>query len=507
MVKDSYKTIATLMIAAFTIGTDFTGVLLLVPSIEDEFLADITTTQWVLNIYAMSFAMFMVAGGRLGDMHGHRRILLIGLAIFVTASLACFLAPSLSWLIGGRLVQGFGAALMWPCVLAFGSRLAEEDEKGLMMGFILAGVTSGNVVGPLISGVSVSLGDWRLFFLINTLLSALAALLVMRVLPKDPTHDLQERVDYTGIIVLSGAVMALLYALDVGADLGWASGPILGLFALSIALFGLFPAVELRVKDPIVPPQLMRNREFMLTLSTNAFNVPAIFISFLYFPQYLQKVMGWTVLQASFGMLPLMVLLAVGSIIAGNFYATYGPKRLIFMGYTLILLGTASVVFIQPSWGYFAILPAQILIGLGATLSVSPAGTATVSAVAPSRAGLAGGLGFMFHLAFGAIGVAVATAIMYGTSLVALGQSLAQAGIKMLPADLRVINGGARDSQVTSKILSDFSEKEVAHIHGAITDSFVHGLSLAYIVALVCAAIGILVVLAIDEKKLRRVEL
>jgi EmrB/QacA subfamily drug resistance transporter len=507
MAKSSYVLVATLMIAAFTIGTDFTGVLLLVPAIEDEFLADITTTQWVLNIYAMSFAMFMVAGGRLGDMHGHRRIILIGLAIFVAASLACFLSPSLSWLICGRAVQGIGAAMMWPCILAFGSRLAEDDEKGLMMGFIMAGVTSGNVIGPLISGVSVSLGEWRLFFLINTLLSVLATILVMRFLPKDPTHDLQERVDYTGILVLSSAILALLYALDVGADMGWLAPTILGLFALSFTLFVLFPLVEARVRDPSVPPQLMHNREFMLTLWTNAFNVPAIFISFLYFPQYLQKVMGWTVLQASFGMLPLMVLLAVGSIIAGNFYATYGPKRLIFLGYVLILLGSASVILIEPSWGYFAILPAQILIGIGATLSVSPAGTATVSAVKPARAGLAGGLGFMFHLACGAIGVAVATAIMFGSSLLAIGKSLVEAGIEMSPVDVRAINGGALNSQATRKVLADYDAKDLAGIHGAITDGFIHGLSQAYIVALVCAAIGIFIVLAIDEKKLRKVEL
>ena len=92
--------IATLMVAAFTIGTDFTGALLLVSAIEDDFGADITTTQWVLNIYAMTFSMFMVAGGRLGDMHGRRRLFLIGSVIFTVASTLCFLAPSIGWLIG-----------------------------------------------------------------------------------------------------------------------------------------------------------------------------------------------------------------------------------------------------------------------------------------------------------------------------------------------------------------------------------------------------------------------
>jgi EmrB/QacA subfamily drug resistance transporter len=506
MAKRPYAIIATLMISAFTIGTDFTGALLLVPAIEKELLADITTTQWVLNIYAMTFAMFMVSGGRLGDMHGHRRLILIGAGIFMAASLACFLSPSIGWLIGARAVQGIGAAMMWPCILAYSTTLVEEDERGLIMGVIFAGITSGNVVGPLISGVAVSFGDWRLFFLINALLSFLAAILVARFIPREPTRVFSERVDYVGILVLSCAVLALLYLLDVGADWGWQSLPIIGLMAISIALFALFPWVEQRVTDPIVPPQLMRNHEFVLALLTNAFNVPAIFISFLYFPQYLQKVMGWTVLEASFGMLPLMVLLSVGSVIAGNFYAVFGPKRLMFVGYTLICLGCLSIAFIRPSWGYFAILPAQVLIGLGATLSVSPAGTATVSAVKPSRAGLAGGLAFMVHLGFGAIGVAVATAVMYASSLVTIGRQLAEAGIKMLPADQKVLNGGVLDSEAARSILSAFNTQDVTKIQGAVADGFIHGLSLAFWVALISALLGILAVIAIDEKGLRKVD-
>jgi EmrB/QacA subfamily drug resistance transporter len=498
--------IATLMVAAFTIGTDFTGALLLVSAIEDDFGADITTTQWVLNIYAMTFSMFMVAGGRLGDMHGRRRLFLIGSVIFAFASMLCFLAPSIGWLVGARALQGVGAAIMWPCILASGTTVVEEDQRGLVMGLILAGVTSGNVIGPLISGVVVSVGDWRLFFLINAVLSVLGALMVMRYLPKDPARKSDERIDFAGMIVLSGAILALLYALDVGADLGWLSPPIVGLLVLSVLLFVFFLFVETRVVDPIVPVQLMRNRVFLLTLSSNAFCVPAVFIAFLYFPQYLQKVLGWTILEASFGMLPLMAVLAVGSAVAGNFYASLGPKRLMLLGYSVIALGSASVVFMEPSWGYFAILPALILIGGGATMSVSPAGTATVSAVAPARAGLAGGLAFMVHLAFGAIGVAAATAVMFATSLATMRHNLAEAGIDMSSADRNVLNGRAFDSDAARAVLARFNVEDTEKIHSVLVDAFVRGMSLAYWLALVSAIVGLIVVNAIDEKKLRDVE-
>ena len=147
--------IATLMMTAFMIGTDFTGALLLVPAIETELAADITTTQWVLNIYALTFAMFMVTGGRLGDTHDRRQVLLIGLGIFTVSSIGCFLAPDVGFLIAARALQGIGAGLVWPSIIAFGALNAPQDQRGFIMGLILAGVTGGNVIGPLIGGFFV----------------------------------------------------------------------------------------------------------------------------------------------------------------------------------------------------------------------------------------------------------------------------------------------------------------------------------------------------------------
>ncbi|MCP4329324.1 MAG: MFS transporter [Alphaproteobacteria bacterium] len=461
MGKDTKLTITTLMIAALTIGTDFTGVLLLVTPIERDFSVDITTTQWVLNIYALTFGIFIVSGGRLGDIYGHRRQILVGLTIFLIASIGCLAAPSIGWLIGSRAVQGIGAALLWPCILALGTTSVDEDKRGLAMGLILAGVTGGNVAGPLIAGVVTWIGDWRLFFLVNTLMAVLTAALVLRFLRKESPGKTDKRIDIAGMAVLGFALLALLYGLDVGADWGWTSPALVGLLVLSAVLFVAFPFVEPRVKAPLVPPSLMRNREFVLILSTNGLLVPALFIAFLYFPQYLQKTMGWSVLAASFGMLPLMVLLSVGSVLGGRLYDPIGPRRLLLAGYALVALGAATIVFFMPSWGYFAILPAMILMGLGATLCVGTAGTAAVSAVPPSRAGVAGGLSFMAHLCTGALGVAGATAIMNAETA-----GVAQAGM---------------------------------------SKAFAAGMSHAYWLATALAILGIAVAAVIDEKKLQAV--
>jgi len=455
--------IATLMVVAFLIGTDFIGAALLVTAIEHEFDTDITTTQWVLNMYALTFAVLMVAAGRLGDLYGRRRLMLVGLAVFFVAAVGCSLAPSMTVLIVARGVQGAGASLLWPNMLALTATSVDDDKRGLSIGLLMAGVTAGNVAGPLIGGGATWLGDWRLFFVVNVIIAVVAALLVSRVLTKDSPEKVEERVDMSGMGVLGLGVFALLYALDVGADWGWSSPELLGLIALSVLMFVVFPFIEARVKDPMMPISLMQNREFMLALWSNGLVIPPVFITFLYFPQYMQKVMGWSVLDASFGLMPMMIMLAIGSILVGNLYEPIGPKRLLLTGYALSAIGSIwSIFFIDPSWGYYALLPAMLFIGAGAILCIGPAGTAAVSAVRPSRAGLAGGLSFMVHLMLAALGIAGGTAIMF----------------------------------------AEATGDDHAHLGSA----FAGAMSNAYWIGLASAVIGLVVVLAIDEQKLQTVE-
>ena len=274
MDRNSIIKVIALMVTGFGIGIDFTGALMLVPAIENSFDADITSTQWVLNISALFFAMTMVAGGRLGDMYGHRKMMIIGLSIFLFASVLCFVSPGLDYLIGARALQGIGAGCVWPCTLAFGAtKVSKEEHRALVMGLILAGVTTGNVFGPMISGAVVNLGDWRLFFLANVVFSSISMTTAILLMERETEHKKGEHIDFAGMGILSFAVLLLLYGLDVGADWGWTSLPLLLLFFVSAVLFFLFPKVEKRVKEPLLMPQLMQNREFLITLGLNMFNV------------------------------------------------------------------------------------------------------------------------------------------------------------------------------------------------------------------------------------------
>lgn len=507
MDRSSIIKLIALMVTGFGIGIDFTGALILVPAIENSFDADITSTQWVLNIYALFFAMTMVAGGRLGDMYGHRKMMLIGLSIFLFSSVMCFVSPSLDFLIVSRALQGIGAGCVWPCTLAFGAtKVSRPEHRAMIMGLILAGVTCGNVIGPLISGTVVNLGDWRLLFLANVVFATISMVTALVLMERETHHKQSEHIDVAGMGILSLAVLLLLYGLDVGADWGWTSSPLLMLFFVCAVLFVLFPQVEKRVKEPLLLPQMMANREFRITLGLNMFNVSAVFVGLMYFPQYMQKVLGWSTLQSAFGLAPLTVLLAVGSILSGKLYNDFGPKRLLFWGYLCATIGAASVVVLPAGLGYFQILPGMAMIGLGATLTVGPSGTAAVCAVKPERAGLVGGLSFMTHLVYGAISVACATAIMYLASLRSLGERLAVAGIDMSESDQRAINGGTLTTSSARAIMDKLGTAEAEKVKTAITAAFDTGMNMAFIFATVSVSVGVLLAILLDEEKLHKVE-
>lgn len=507
MDRSSIIKVIALMVTAFGIGIDFTGALMLVPAIENSFDADITSTQWVLNIYALFFAMTMVTGGRLGDMYGHRKVMIFGLSIFLFSSIMCFVAPGLDYLIAARALQGVGAGCVWPCTLAFGAtKVSKEEHRALVMGLILAGVTTGNVFGPMISGLAVNLGEWRYFFLANVVFSCISMATALLLMQRETQHKQGEHIDFAGMGILSFAVLLLLYGLDVGADWGWTSVPLFLLFFVSAVLFVLFPRVEKRVKEPLLLPQMMQNREFRITLGLNMFNVSAAFVALLYFPQYMQKVLGWSTFESALGLAPLTMLLAVGSIVSGTLYNDFGPKKLLFWGYLLATIGSASIVIMPSGLGYFQILPGMAMIGLGATLTVGPSGTAAVCAVKPERAGLVGGLSFMVHLVYGAVSVACATAIMYVVSLSNLRDRLASSGIDLSDAEQRTINGGTLNTESARAILAKLTPAELEHVKQAISSAFDSGMSMAFVFSTISVSVGIVLALMLDEDKLHKVE-
>ncbi|MEM9256516.1 MAG: MFS transporter [Pseudomonadota bacterium] len=490
----------TLSLVALTVGTDFTGILLLVPPIEAAFGIDITTAQWIVNTYALTFGMFMVAGGKLGDTYGRHLLIGIGLTLFVLSSLICSLAADVSVLIFGRALQGLGAAMIWPNAIGEAATVVPEETRSIAIGLILASVTTGNVVGPLLSGVLTEFASWRYFFGINAVLSLLCLMLCIFVLPKSETDLERERVDLAGIATLGLASLGLLYALDVGADWGWLDRNLLIIVGASAVLFAVFPLIEGRVKEPMVSPHWLGNRQFFIFLILNGLAMPAVFAGFLYFPQYLAKVLGWTGLSVSYGITPMMMTLAVVSFVSGVIYPRTRPRNLIAGGFCAVAIGLLVFILGSPSLGYTAAMVSMVLMAFGGALVVGPAGTATVSLVPEKNAALASGLGFMVHLVVGAIGLAGATAILYGSSLSNLTTSLATAGIKLSSKDITTLNAAARDNPQVIELMAKLDSRTVTQLHAAMREAFETGMINAYWVGFGFVILGLVLALIVDDQ-------
>lgn len=499
MTSKAITTLFTVSFACFAIGTDIVGAGVIMVAIEHEFLTSIAATQWVVSIFALTFAMGIVAGGRLADMFGRRRVFLIGLTIFAIAALGCAWAPNLLWLIAARAVQGTGAAIIWPCIIGLCVAATSKEKRGLAVGMVLAMCGLGNIIGPMIAGTLSDLASWRWFFIVNVALAAFSALLTWGFIAPDRSSQPRESVDFMGIAVLSGAIFALLYACTQTDVWGWTSPIIIGLFIVSALLFIAFPLLQKRVTEPLVPPQLMRQHHLMIAIAENALLTPVVFIAFIYIPQYAHKALGWHLLPAAFTSIPLMITWAIFNPICGRLYSILGPKCLVGIGYCILTIGSMLLAISPPSAGYMPIAIGLALIGLGAACCVGPSSTTAIDLASEPQASLVGGLAFMAHLLMAAVGVAVATTIIVATTKSWFATHVAH--LDLSPALLSDLSKTLTNKPLTEQVLSGIHADQLETLQALTTHAFAHGFHMALWFGIIIAIIGAIMALWLPGKQ------
>ena len=240
---------------------DGTIVNVALPSIRDDLGFSQTSLAWVVNAYLLTFGGFLLLGGRLGDLFGHRRMFLSGIGLFTAASLACGVASSQEFLIAARAVQGLGGAVVSAVALSLLMMLfTEQADRAKAMGvfgFVLSG---GGVVGVLAGGILTDLLSWNWIFLVNLPIGIAVFLLTLRLLPADGEAMATGRVDYAGAITVTGALMLAVYAIVNGNEQGWGSAQTLGTLGAAVALMVVFLLIESRIANPLMPLGIFRNR-------------------------------------------------------------------------------------------------------------------------------------------------------------------------------------------------------------------------------------------------------
>jgi EmrB/QacA subfamily drug resistance transporter len=399
-------------IAVVVIANDFSAINVALPTMEQDFDTNVNTIQWVVNAYALTFGVMIVTGGRLADMFGRRNAFFLGTAIFASMSALGGAAQSEAWLIASRTLMGIGGALMWPAILGMTYELLPEEKAGLAGGIILGAAGLGNAAGPLIGGVLTDELSWRWIFFLNVPVSLFAiAVTWLLVHVKEPDAD-ERRIDYAGISVLSIALVSLLIALDQVADWGWGDPRVLALSVVAAAGLVAFVPLERRAGlHALVPREVMKNESFTASCLAILFISATFFAALLYLPQFMEKHLGYTALEAGVGMLPFLGTFALVSFVAGPLYNKVGAKILVILGAACITIAPFTFSLVDAGSGYGALVPGMLVLGLGIGSFYPTATTAGVTSVDESQTSLAGGIIYMFQIAGGSIGLGLTTTV------------------------------------------------------------------------------------------------
>jgi EmrB/QacA subfamily drug resistance transporter len=389
---------------------DVTIVGVALPSIREDLGFSETSLAWVVNAYLITFGGFLLLGGRLGDLFGHRRLFLLGIGLFTAASAACGLATSQEMLVGARAVQGLGGAVVSAVALSLMMTLfTESAERAKAMGvfgFVAAG---GGSIGVLLGGVLTDVLDWHWIFLVNVPVGILVAVLTVVVIPAARVPSAATRLDVAGAVTVTSALMLAVYAIVNGNEVGWTSARTLGLLGAAAALMAAFLALEARVRSPLVPLELFRLRNVAVSNVVGVFWAAAMFAWFFLSALYLQLVLGYSPLEVGLAFLPANLIMGAFSIgLSAKLVLRFGIRPPLAIGLALASIGL--LLFARaPVDGTFVVdvLPAMILLGFGAGMAFNPVLLAAMSDVDPTESGLASGVVNTSFMMGGALGLAV----------------------------------------------------------------------------------------------------
>jgi EmrB/QacA subfamily drug resistance transporter len=409
-VRTRWLALYVLCLGDLMIVLDGTIVNVALPSIRDDLGFTQTSLAWVVNAYLLTFGGFLLLGGRLGDLFGHRRLFLIGIALFTFASLACGIASSQEFLVGARAVQGIGGAVVSAVALSLlmtmFTETADRAKAMGVFGFVLSG---GGVAGVLLGGILTDLLDWHWIFLVNLPVGILVFALSLRLLPAGRGPAAGGRVDIAGAVTVTTSLILAVYAIVNGNQEGWTSAQTLGLLGASAVLMAVFLIIEARISSPLMPLGLFRNRNVTAANVVGVLMAAGMFAYFFFSALYLQLVLEYSPLEVGLAYLPGTVVWGASSfLLSDRLVMRYGIRKPLLTG--LVLMGVALVLLartpVDGSWA-IDILPATIAVGLGAGIAFNPLLLAAMSGVAPDQAGLASGVVNTAFMMGGAVGLAI----------------------------------------------------------------------------------------------------
>ena len=391
---------------------DATVVGIALPAIGRDFHATVASMQWVINGYTLPLAGLLLLGGALGDVHGRRKVFVIGTVWFALASLACGLAPNADFLIAARALQGVGAALLTPGSLAILQASFAPDDRSKAIGAWsgLGGVAT--AIGPFLGGWLIGAVSWRLVFFINLPVAVAVVVIAARHVPESRAPGPRQPLDAAGAATISLALAGLTYGLIAASADGWASPTVLTSLLAGAALLAAFCVVELRSSHPMLPLTIFRTRQFSAANAVTFVVYGALGGALFLVPVVLQVVSGYSALAAGTAMLPLTAIMLALSARSAALSARIGPRLQMTVGPIVIGLGMVLFTRVNGDGNYLTqVLPAVIVLGLGLACNVAPLTATALSAAPAEHSGIASAVNNDVARAASLIAVAVLPAL------------------------------------------------------------------------------------------------
>ena len=398
--------IAAVSTSLFCVQIDYFAMNLAVPRMSDDLSASATDLQWVISAYMLALGALMVPGGRLGDMFGRRRVLLVGNALFGLASVLCALAPSAELLIAGRVVQGAGAALIFPVSVSVLTNAFPPVRASHAIGLCYGIAGLGNAAGPLVGGLLTESLSWRAIFWLNVPLTVVAIVIGAIAITESSDEQSPRRLDILGLALLTTGIAAFTLVFDRAPTWGWLSVSTIALFVVTMVLLTGFVVAENRVRWPLVDFALARNPRFAVLVVAGTIANIAYAVTIFGSTLYLQQARALDPIAAGIVFLGPSAGAAIGGPLSGWLAARFPPITVMGIGCVAAGVALAALTSVA-SWPVY--VPILSLCGFTMGLVYAFTTVATQSVVRPDRAGEAAGITLTFLVTMAGVGVAVSS--------------------------------------------------------------------------------------------------